>query len=140
MVAPARNRWHNGPMRYIGIDYGDKKVGVAISNEMGTMAFPHAVLKNDVTFRPAIMTLIKEHEAQVVLGDSRAHDGTPNPIDAAIRTFASYLESEGVTVHFEPEHYSSKEAERIQGRTALTDASAAAILLTSYLNRHSHNL
>ena len=33
-------------MRYLGIDYGSKRVGLALSDEAGTIGFPHAILKN----------------------------------------------------------------------------------------------
>ncbi|OHA83925.1 MAG: hypothetical protein A2937_03230 [Candidatus Yonathbacteria bacterium RIFCSPLOWO2_01_FULL_47_33b] len=36
-------------MRYLGIDYGTKRVGVAVSDEGGTMAFPYAILESDET-------------------------------------------------------------------------------------------
>jgi putative holliday junction resolvase len=123
-------------MRYVGIDYGHKKVGVAISNETHTMAFPHVVLKNTTTLRGEILALIHTHHAKVVLGDSRANDGRENPIATDIRALGEWLAGQGIVVYYEPEHYSSKEAERIQGRTAMTDASAAAILLSSFLTRN----
>ena len=36
-------------MRYMGIDYGAKRVGIAISDEKGIIAFPHSVIGNDET-------------------------------------------------------------------------------------------
>ncbi len=125
-------------MRYIAFDYGDKKVGIALSNEDGTMAFPHSVVPNDITFRERALGLIHEYDAEVVLGDSRAHDGSENRIASAIKAFASYLEGNGVTVHFEPERFTSREAERIQGRTDMTDASAAALILDGFLRRRDN--
>jgi putative holliday junction resolvase len=124
-------------MRYIGIDYGHKKIGIALSNEGNTMAFPHSVVQNTPTFRDAILKLVHQHAGSVVLGDSRAHNGSENPIAKDIRSLGEWFLSEGVAVYYEPEHYSSKEAERIQGRTGKTDASAAAIILNSFLSRKS---
>ena len=34
-------------MRYLGIDYGSKRIGLSISDEEGRMAFPHSVVEND---------------------------------------------------------------------------------------------
>jgi RNase H-fold protein (predicted Holliday junction resolvase) len=49
--------------------------------------------------------------------------------------FKKKLEKDGFTVHFEPEFMTSVQAERWQGKSILTDASAAAIILQSYLDR-----
>jgi putative Holliday junction resolvase len=122
-------------MRYVGIDYGDKKVGIALGSEGGTMAFPETVLKNDPTLFAMVRALAKEYGDRVVIGDSRANDGSENPIAKEARAFGTRLEADGVTVAYEPEFYTSREAERIQGRNSMSDASAAAIMLTSYLRR-----
>lgn len=122
-------------MRYVALDYGDKKVGIAVSNEDGTMGFPLRVVKNDSALFPCVLELVREYGAEVVMGDSRTLAGVENPIAKEIHAFADKLVLEGVPVHFEPEYFTSKEAERIQGRTANTDASAAALMLTSFLTR-----
>lgn len=119
----------------MGFDYGDKKVGIALSDEGGKMAFPHSVVANDGEFRAKALVLIKEQGAEVVLGDSRAHDGSENKIAAAIKEFGAFLTENGIVVHFEPERFTSVEAERIQGRTPMTDASAAALILDGFLRR-----
>ncbi len=124
-------------MRYIGIDYGTKKIGVALSDENGVMAFPHSVLKNDDTFFLEIVSLVNMHHATVVVGDSRANDGSENPVAQEAKIFAARLEEEGIRVRFEPEFYTSREAERLQGRSDMQDASAAALILNSYLQRNN---
>ena len=122
-------------MRYIALDYGDKKVGIAVSGEEGSMGFPLRVVKNDDSLFNDVLALVREYNAEVVLGDSRTLGGVENPIAKAIHAFADRLTKESIVVHFEPEYFTSKEAERIQGRTPNTDASAAAIMLTSFLTR-----
>ena len=58
--------------------------------------------------------------------------------DDLITLLKSVLEGElEIPVYLEPEFYTSAEAERVQGKSALTDASAAALILKSYLERHS---
>lgn len=123
----------------MGFDYGDKKVGIALSDEGGRMAFPHSVVPNDADFRVKVLALINENAAEVVLGDSRAHDGSENKIAGAIKEFGAFLEGNGIVVHFEPERYTSREAERIQGRTDMTDASAAALILDGFLRKQTNS-
>lgn len=123
-------------MRYIGIDYGSKKVGVAISDEEGRMAFPDCVIPNNDALIPYIVGRAKELNALVVLGDSRDMKGNENPIAQHIRAFGEALSREGIGTAYEPEWFTSKEAERIQGRTPMTDAAAATLILNSYLSRN----
>jgi RNase H-fold protein (predicted Holliday junction resolvase) len=72
------------------------------------------------------------------MGESKDYAGEENPIGVSARAFTEELIRAGVAVVFEPEVLSSKEAERIQGKNDLTDASAAAIILQSYIERQRH--
>jgi putative Holliday junction resolvase len=122
-------------MRYIGIDYGKKRVGVAVSDTNGKVAFPEAVWPNDATLLPKLTSLIKEKDAAaIVIGYSANLDGEANQIQAAIEDFMLQITLElGLPVHLEPEQFSTVEATRWQGKTAHTDASAAAIILDRFL-------
>lgn len=127
-------------MRMMGIDYGSKKVGVAISDEGGTFAFPRSVLAQDERLLQALLNLIHDEKVKcVVMGESKNYAGEANPIGISAAQFAKELgAASGVEVVFESEVLSSKEAERIQGKHELTDASAAAIILQSYIERTRH--
>ncbi|KND51561.1 MAG: tRNA-binding protein [Parcubacteria bacterium C7867-007] len=128
-------------MKYLGIDYGTKKVGLALSDDGGSMGFPHSILPNDVRLFDAIRELItKEKVEAVVMGESRDFSGAENPVAEEARTFATRLVEAGTPVHFEPEMLTTQEARRdFEGiRTsghAVVDSSAAALILTSYLSR-----
>ena len=126
-------------MRYLGIDYGTKKVGVALSDEGGQMAFPHSVLPNDDTLLASLERLIEaEQVAEIVIGHSKDAAGKDNPVQAHIEELVTDLTlAVGLPVHLEPEQYTTQAAVRIQGRTDKTDASAAALILDSYLTKRS---
>lgn len=128
---------YNDLMRYLGIDYGVKRVGVTLSDEEGKVAFPHAVLANDKNLVAALAALCRERGiSEVVIGDSRDFSGAPNAIAARIEAFKKRVgETTGLPVHSEPEFWSSAQAERWQGKTDKLDASAAAIILQSFLDR-----
>lgn len=124
-------------MRHLGIDYGSKRVGIALSDEAGKMAFPKAVLPNN---RYLIMDIVKMCKAQkvevIVVGESKDFNMNDNPILASSRFFAGELGREtGCQVEFEPEYLTSVQAEQIQGKGPMLDASAAAIILQSYLDK-----
>jgi putative Holliday junction resolvase len=136
-------------MRYLGVDYGTKKIGLALSDESGTMGFPYSIVPNTPRLIDELCTLIaKENVGAVVIGESRNLAGTENPIAKSARAFGDHVaERTGVPVLYESEVFTSAEARRapekeIKSRAvksrANVDASAAALILTSYLSRTDH--
>ena len=123
----------------MGIDYGTKRVGVALSDEGGSMAFPHRVIENSPKLLKELVSLIEEeHVGEIVIGHSLNEKNEANHIQAAIERLVLDLTlAVGVPVHLEPEQYSTQEALRIQRRNEKTDASAAAIILNSHLTKRS---
>lgn len=120
----------------MGIDYGTKRVGVAISDESGSVAFAKGVFPSDRALVPALAEMIqKEHITTVVVGESKDKDGKDNAVMVPARRFAEDLErATGITVAYEPEFYSSVEARR-DSADAFVDAKAAAIILNSFIER-----
>jgi len=124
-------------MKYLGIDYGTKHIGLSVSSDDGTMAFPIEKVSNNKTFLENIKTLITEKKIMgVVMGESKDFSGKENEVMLGARAFARALEAEtGLTVSFEPEFLTSVEARHIQGGSDKTHSSAAAIILQSFLDR-----
>ena len=136
-------------MRYLGVDYGSKKVGLAVSDEAGTMGFPHSIIPNTPRLVDDLCACIaKENIGVVVVGESRNLAGGENPIAKDARTFGNLItERAGVPVFFESEVFTSAEARRMPGKEIKSrkvkqhpaiDSSAAALILTSYLSRADH--
>jgi putative Holliday junction resolvase len=123
-------------MRILGIDYGSKRVGVAVSDEKREFALPVSVVSNTPTLLEEIEKIALDNETrEVVMGESRNYKGEPNDILLDSMKFKDQLEKKGFKVYLELEFMTSVQAERWQGKGALTDASAAAIILQSYLDR-----
>lgn len=133
-------------MRYLGIDYGSSKIGLALSDEAGTMGFPHTIIPRTTRLVDDLLALItKERVGAIVIGESRTLQGADNPIAHDARALADELENRtGLPVYFESEVFTSAEARRspakeVKSRSPkqhpLVDASAAALILTSYLSR-----
>lgn len=122
----------------MGIDYGSKRVGIALSNDDGTMAFPREVLQNGASLKDEIIKIIEAEGIEaIVIGHSLDKEGNPNVIQEAIDELITDLTLEvGLPVHLEPEIYSTQEALRFQGRNEMTDASAASIILNSFITRN----
>ncbi|KND46859.1 MAG: Resolvase, holliday junction-type, YqgF-like protein [Parcubacteria bacterium C7867-004] len=131
-------------MRYLGIDFGSKKVGLALSDEAGQMGFPHGIMPNDGRLIDEILSLIERKEVgAVVMGESLDFAGNENAIHKEAKAFAQLLERRSsISVSFEPEMLTTQEARRGfdglrpsgAGRTEV-DASAAALILTSFLTK-----
>lgn len=137
-------------MRYLGIDFGSKRVGVAVSDETSGFALPVSVLLNNSGLIAAVKKIIAEKNVvTIVLGESKNFKGEDNAIMAAIREFKKTLEIEtGLPVVFEPEFMTSAQAARPPAREVRNperkvkveknkslDASAAAIILQSYIDK-----
>ena len=125
-------------MRYLGIDYGAKRVGVAVSDEKGEFSFPLKVLKNSKSLIYDISHICQENKiGEIVVGESKDFSQKENDIMAEITPFVKSLkEKTGLSVHMHPEFLTSMEAEQLQGHNDMHDASAAALILKSYLETH----
>jgi putative Holliday junction resolvase len=124
--------------RLMGIDYGKKRVGVAISDEVQMMAFPHAVFPNDATLLKKLYAVIAEKGvSEIVIGHSLDREGKPNIIHSQVEELITDLTLEtGLPIHLEPELYTTQAALRIQGRNDMTDAAAATLILDNFLIRN----
>lgn len=122
-------------MKLMALDFGEKRVGVASTDDSGEFALPRLTLPNDEHLLEAVLEF-KEREGieKVVIGESKNFKGEANTIMIAVETFKKALEEKGVEVLFQPEIMTTMEARQIQGQTDLTDASAAALILKSYLD------
>ena len=119
----------------MAIDYGEKRVGLASTDESGQFALPRAVLSNDKTLLDKVIHFKKEEGVEkVIIGESRNFAGEPNAILSEIMEFKAELERRGVEVILHPEVLTTVEARRLQGQTVMTDASAAALILKSYID------
>ncbi|MES2060005.1 MAG: Holliday junction resolvase RuvX [Patescibacteria group bacterium] len=125
-------------MKILGIDYGAKRVGIATADTDANMAFPRAVLHNKQDLIEEIKKICTlENIEKIVLGESKDLNGKDNAIAGEIAEFKKALEqSLGLPVFYEPEFYTSLQASRIQGDSAMIDASAAAIILQSHLDKY----
>lgn len=123
--------------KLLGIDYGTKRVGVAISDEERKVAFPKVVLKNDSNLLGKVMDMCEQEDvAGIVLGESTDYKGDDNPVMEEIRAFRSKLESElDMPIYFEPEFLTTAQAARGQEERKELDAAAAAIILRSFLEK-----
>ncbi len=127
-------------MKRMGIDFGSKKIGIALTDDSGSMAFAHGVIPNDEQFFKEIENLVEERGVkEIVVGHSLDNKGEPNKIHGAVEEFVTDVTLNiGIPVHLEPEQYSTQQAAQLQGKNEQTDASAAAIILDSFITKQKN--
>lgn len=124
-------------MRYLGIDYGAKRIGVALSDEHGRLGFPHAILDNDKRLLDALKKLVVERDIGcIVVGDAMSYGGLRNPVTDDVDDFVALLETEfTIPVELSREAGSSIEASRYApDGDEHNDSVAAAIILQRFLD------
>lgn len=143
-------------MRVVGLDVGERRIGVAISDATRTLARPLVVLTrsrggNDAVglavdlVAAEIARLAAEEDGvqAVVVGLPRRLDGSPNEMTALVLAFADALRVRvGLPVVLQDERLSSREAESRLAvrerdwrvRKQRLDAAAAAVILQDYLD------
>lgn len=140
-------------VRALGIDYGLRRIGLALSDASGILASPLAVLQRPASERATLRIVSAEVQrlaaeddglATVVVGWPRRLDGTPNDQTPRVEAFARALGAAvAVPVVLQDERLTSHEAdERLavgerdwKKRKQKLDAAAAAIVLQDYLDR-----
>ena len=143
-------------MKFLGIDYGTKKIGLADSDEGGEFAFPSAVIKNDKKVIGAIGRFCRERKIEaIVLGEPLGLSGEQNEIMFELGEFKKALQREvGLPIHMEKEFMTSTAARHLESymkgvrpdtarktkaSSAQVDDSAAAMILQRYLDKLKNN-
>ena len=123
-------------MKYLGLDYGAKRIGIALSDEGGAIAFPRETIANMRGALTAIQRLIEEEKVDcVVVGDTKSYGGLSNPITSQAKSFVEEMKEKlNVPVVLSWEAGSSIEANRYDPERVHNDSSAAAIILQRFLD------
>ena len=139
-------------MRFLGIDYGQRRIGLALSDATGLLARPWKVMPrqgNPTQVAAALASIIGELSndddglAGVVLGLPRKLDGGPTDLTPVVQAIADAIaRSVAVPLVLQDERLSSREAESLlarrlkdwRDRKSLLDAAAAAVILQDYLD------
>ncbi len=133
-------------MNLLAIDYGTKRIGIATGSTQTNTAFPRAVFENNKKIKgeksdltPVAKQIIDFAQAEdiktIIIGESKDFSGQENAIMPEVRELTLLLTEAGLSVLFEPEYLSSAQAEHLQVKKEMLDASAAAVILQSYFDK-----
>jgi putative holliday junction resolvase len=139
-------------MRFLGIDYGHRRIGLALSDATGLLARPWKMLPREGNRTQVARTIEREIVALaadddglegVVLGHPRTLGGEPTDQTAAVEALASALRARiAIPIVLQDERLSSREAESVlarrikdwRDRKSLLDAASAAVILQDFLD------
>jgi putative Holliday junction resolvase len=137
-------------LRILGIDYGDRNVGLALSDALGVSAQPlmtYRLTDREAEDRAFFEFLIRKHEIdRIVLGFPLRMDGSPGTRVEKTRVFAAWLTSfSGVPVEYWDERLTTQQALGLiheqkvkqKSKKAVLNQIAAALILQGYLDRRS---
>ena len=127
-------------MKYLGIDYGARWIGVAVSDGTGAIAFPRGVLQNDSKLLPDLLHFIQSEKIErIIVGDTRSHVGGGNPITADAEKFMEELaRTTSLPVSRAFEVFTSIEASRYAEKgNEHNDSAAAAVILQRFLDMNA---
>jgi putative Holliday junction resolvase len=136
-------------MRLIGIDYGTKRIGIAVSDALGITVTPLTVIKRKTEAQDIeeIRKIVLEKEAErIVIGLPLNMNGTPGILTGEIEAFAAKLKvATGVEIDYCDERLTSHEAEGFlihkanmsrEKRKEVKDKIAAYLILQTYLEKN----
>jgi putative holliday junction resolvase len=140
---------HFTAMRILAVDYGERRVGLALSDPTGFLASAFKVIlrQSDKQVAQEIAQVVAEQDVeQIVLGNPLTLRGEVGPRAQQVHRFASLLESRiNVPITLVDERLTTVSAERVlleadvsrKKRKTVVDAVAATILLQHYLDKLS---
>jgi putative Holliday junction resolvase len=138
-------------MRILAIDHGEKRIGVAVSDETATIASPVKVVEHisrTIDAAQVADIAVQHNVGLIIIGQSYDEDGKPNPAGRRAGRFADELKNQtNIPVEMWDESFSTQIARsaRIElgvsrkKRAGHQDVFAAVVILQSYLEaKRSH--
>ncbi len=132
--------------RLLGLDWGEKRIGVAVSDDRGVLAVGYGVWPSrDADFFPLLDRALRdENIAELVVGYPLTLSGNAGPKAQEVDGFIAKLASRGLTVHRWDERYSTQDVSRALSEHGISqrrqrgrlDMAAAVVILQSYLDAH----
>lgn len=124
-------------MKFLGIDYGTKRIGLATANSKNKIATPLRVISNDGNAMKNVLKICQKKSIDtIVVGESKDRAGRDNPVMEYVKEFvAELINATEIDIIFADEFGSSVEASRQPNNPKHLDGSAAAVILQRYLDR-----
>lgn len=134
--------------RILAIDFGEKRIGIAVTDPLKIFAYPLTTINNDLKFLDRLKEIITQYSVtKIILGIPLREDGSETVISRKVLNFKSTVEKElNIEIELVDERYSSQIAkDRIiesvvskkkRRDKSLLDKNAAAVILEDWLKCH----
>lgn len=110
-------------MNVLGLDIGEKRIGMALANVIARLPSPYGVISNDENAVKSIMQAIDDNEVKhIVIGLPRNQSGEETAQSKFARDFAQKLNGIELPITFSDESLSSKRAQDLQSTIRERDA------------------
>jgi len=138
--------------KYLGIDFGLKRIGLSITDQEKIFAFPLTTIEFDNAFNFFKDLFLKEEVSKVIIGYPKRLSGVDSDIESSIKIFITKFKKQFPAIEIErfDERFTSKLASKAivssglgkkkRSDKSLIDKVSAAIILQDYLTYNKSNL
>lgn len=135
---------NNPSKRFLGIDYGNKRIGISISDKSNTIANPFSTIINtgfDNVLNQIIEIISKEQVTDIIIGLPLSFNFDNTEQTDLTQKFIDFINKKlyNINVHIENEILSTKEAENrldnLADKNSVIDKTASSLILQSYLDK-----
>jgi putative Holliday junction resolvase len=133
-------------MNVLALDFGLKRIGVAVGSTLSGIAFPRDVLMNDSNVFVNLSRILSDERIETILvGSPLKRDGAAGDIDVQLQQFLASLREMRIPVEIVDERYTSKMAQeklhrigvKVKDQKDVSDSIAAQVLLQDWLDARS---
>jgi putative Holliday junction resolvase len=137
--------------RILAIDFGEKRIGLAVTDPLNIFAYPLATLPNDHKLLNELELIINNYSVtKIILGDPKKESGLNSRLSSIIHEFKTKIEEKfKIDIELVDERYSSEIArqrivEKVNSKKKrrnklLIDMNSASIILEDYLSKQKYN-
>lgn len=134
-------------MRFLGIDYGNKRIGISVSDESNSIANPYTTIinKDFKTVISQIVKIIKDEDiTDIVIGIPLSFEFSNTEQTELTQKFINYLKTKlpEINIHVENEILSTREAENkldnINNKKSIIDQTASCLILQGYIDKNQY--
>ena len=138
--------------KYLGVDFGLKRIGLSITDQEKIFAFPLTTIQFDNAFNFFKDLFFKEEVSKVIIGYPKRLSGVDSDIESSIKIFITKFKKQFPEIEIErfDERFTSKLASKViissglgkkkRSDKSLIDKVSAAIILQDYLTYNKSNL
>ena len=129
---------------FLGIDFGQSKIGLAVADSETRIAFAHSTLENNRDFLQKLAEIVeKENISKVIIGKLNLETEFPSALGNSVSKLGNFLKEKlKIEVEYQEEMFTTKQAQKnliekgVKGVKKYDDQEAARIILQGWLDKN----